>query len=56
MLFRDSSLHLSIADIEQVLREKKSFTLRCMLDGIKKLQGRGVTWNRFAASVAITSA
>jgi hypothetical protein len=43
-----------IPDIEQVLREKKSFTLRCMLDGIKELQGRGVTWNRFASSVSIT--
>src|SRR4051794_180520 len=32
-----------IADIEQVLRGKKSFTLRCMLDGIKELQGRVVT-------------
>jgi hypothetical protein len=41
-------------DIEQVLREKKSFTLRCMLDGIKTLQGRVVTWNRFASSVSIT--
>ncbi len=30
-------------DIEQVLREKKPFILRCMLDGIKKLQGRVVT-------------
>jgi hypothetical protein len=46
----------SKADIEQVLREKKSFTLRCMLDGIKKLQGRVGTWNRFASSVSITSA
>jgi hypothetical protein len=44
------------ADIEQVLREKKSFTLRCMLDGIKELQGRVVTWNRFASSVSIPSA
>ena len=43
-----------IPDIEQVLREKKSFTLRCMLDGIKTLQGRVVTWNRFASSVSIT--
>src|SRR5437870_12658501 len=43
-------------DIEQVLREKKSFTLRCILDGIKELQGRVVTWNRFASSVSITSA
>ena len=33
----------TIADIEQVLREKKSFTLRGMLDGIKTLQGRVVT-------------
>jgi hypothetical protein len=40
-------------DIEQVLREKKSFTLRCMLDGIKELQGRVATWNRFASSVSI---
>jgi hypothetical protein len=43
-------------DIEQVLREKKSCILRCMLDGIKKLQGRVVTWNRFASSVSITEA
>jgi hypothetical protein len=49
-------LRLSIPDIEQVLREKKSFTLRCMLDGIKELQGRVVTWNRFASSVSIPSA
>jgi hypothetical protein len=41
------------ADIEQVLREKKSFTLRCMLDGIKELQGRVAKWNRFASSVSI---
>jgi hypothetical protein len=26
-----------ITDIEQVLREKKLFTLRCMLDGIQEL-------------------
>jgi hypothetical protein len=45
-----------MADIEQVLREKKSFTLRCMLDGIPELQGRVGTWNRFASSVSITSA
>jgi hypothetical protein len=44
------------ADIEQVLREKKSFTLRGMLDGIKELQGRVVPWNRFASSVSTTSA
>jgi hypothetical protein len=41
-------------DIEQVLREKKSFTLRCMLDDIKELQGRVAQWNRFASSVSIT--
>jgi hypothetical protein len=41
-------------DIEQVLREKKPFILRCMLDGIKKLQGRMVTWNKCALSVSIT--
>jgi hypothetical protein len=41
-------------DIEQVLREKKPFILRCMLDGIKQLQGRMVTWNRCALSVSIT--
>jgi hypothetical protein len=41
-------------DIEQVLREKKSFTLRCMLDVSKKLQGRVVTWNKCASSVSIT--
>jgi hypothetical protein len=41
-------------DIEQGLREKKSFTLRGMLDGIKTLQGRVVTWNRFASRVSIT--
>src|SRR4029450_11570033 len=44
------------SDIEQVLREKKSFTLRCMLDGIKELQGGGVKGNKFASSVSITSA
>jgi hypothetical protein len=32
-----------IADIEQVLREKKPFIPRCMLGDIKKLQGRIVT-------------
>jgi hypothetical protein len=48
-VIRDSS-----ADIEQVLREKKPFILRCMLDGIQKLQGRIVTWNRCALSVSIT--
>jgi hypothetical protein len=42
------------ADIEQVLREKKPFILRCMLDGIKKRQGRMVIWNRFTLSVSIT--
>ena len=40
-------------DIEQVLREKKSFTLRCMLDCIKELQGRVVKGNRCASSVSI---
>src|SRR5215475_2989376 len=30
-----------ITDIEQVLREKKSFTLRYMLDGIKEASGEG---------------
>jgi hypothetical protein len=54
-LHRPAKLATSyIADIEQVLREKKSFTLRGMLDGIKTLQGRVVTWNRFASSVSIT--
>jgi hypothetical protein len=43
-----------LTDIEQVLREKKSFTLRCMLDGIKELQGRVAPWNRFASNVSIT--
>jgi hypothetical protein len=43
-------------DIEQVLREKKSFTLRCILDGIQELQGRVATWNRCASSVSITLA
>jgi hypothetical protein len=43
-----------IPDIEQVLRKKKPFILRCMLDSLKKLQGRVVTWNRFASSVSIT--
>jgi hypothetical protein len=42
------------ADIEQVLREKKSFILRCKLDSIKKLQGRIIKWNRCALSVSIT--
>src|SRR5262249_32589210 len=31
----------TITDIEQVLREKKSFTLRYMLDGIKDDSGEG---------------
>jgi hypothetical protein len=42
------------ADIEQVPREKKPFILPCMLDGIEKLQGRVVKWNKFASSVLIT--
>jgi hypothetical protein len=46
----ESILH---TDIEQVLREKKSFTLRCILDCIKELQGRVAKWNRFASSVSI---
>jgi hypothetical protein len=46
----------SVTDIEQVLREKKSFTLRCMLDCIKELQGRVAIWNRCALSVSIISA
>jgi hypothetical protein len=41
-------------DIEQVLIEKKPFILRCMLDCIKKRQGRIVIWNRFTLSVSIT--
>src|SRR5262245_42406275 len=41
------------ADIEQLLREKKPFILPCMLDSLKKLQGRGGQWNRFASSVSI---
>jgi hypothetical protein len=45
--------HTDVSDIEQVLREKKSFTLRCILDCIKELQGRGAKWNRFASSVSI---
>jgi hypothetical protein len=49
-------IHFSMSqpDIEQVLREKKPFILRCMLDGIKKLQGRMVKWHRCALSVSIT--
>jgi hypothetical protein len=39
-----------------VLREKQSFTLRCMLDCIKELQGRVAIWNRGALSVSIISA
>src|SRR5262245_22829092 len=31
----------TMSDIEQVLREKKSFTLRYMLDGIKDASGEG---------------
>jgi len=42
------------ADIEQLFRERKPFILPCMLDGIEKLQGRVVKWNRFALSVSIT--
>jgi hypothetical protein len=45
---------LSLTDIEQVLREKKLFILRCMLGDIKKLQGRIVKWNKCALSVSIT--
>jgi hypothetical protein len=41
-------------DIEQVLREKKPFILRRKLDGIKKLPGRIIKWNRCALSVSIT--
>ena len=51
---QDRILGFLKADIEQVLREKKPFILRCMLDGIKKLQGRIVKWNRCALSVSIT--
>jgi hypothetical protein len=43
-----------MADIEQLFRERKPFILPCMLDGIEKLQGRVVKWNRFALSVSIT--
>jgi hypothetical protein len=43
-----------MADIEQVLGEKKPFILPCVLDGIKKLQGRAIKGNRFASSVSIT--
>ena len=46
----------TLSDIEQVLREKKSFTLRGILDRLKELQGRVGPWNRFASSVSITSA
>jgi hypothetical protein len=42
-----------MTDIEQVLREKKPVILRCMLDSIKKLQGRVVKWSRFVSSVSI---
>jgi hypothetical protein len=49
-------INWQIADIEQVLREKKSFTLRCILDRRKELQGRVGPWNRFASSVSLTSA
>ena len=52
--FTKNGARKSITDIEQVLREKKPFILRCMLDGIKKLQGRIVKWNRCALSVSIT--
>ena len=45
-----------VADIEQVLREKKPFTLRCMLDGIKELPGRGVKWHRVASNVSSAEA
>jgi hypothetical protein len=44
----------SLTDIEQVLREKKPFILRRKLDGIKKLPGRIIKWNRCALSVSIT--
>jgi hypothetical protein len=54
LCLRKCPLEALLSDIEQVLREKKLFILRCMLDGIKKLQGRIVKWNRFALSVSIT--
>ena len=52
--FLNEDFSIPVTDIEQVLREKKPFILRCMLDGIKKLQGRIVKWNRCALSVSIT--
>ena len=54
LLLRKGLGRIHRPDIEQVLREKKSFTLRCMLDGIKELQGRVAQWNRFASNVSIT--
>jgi hypothetical protein len=51
---RQSETQTAVPDIEQVLREKKPFILRCMLDGIQKRQGRMVKWHRFALSVSIT--
>jgi hypothetical protein len=46
----------SLTDIEQVLREKNPFIIRCLLDGIKKLQGRMGKWTRCVLSVSITEA
>jgi hypothetical protein len=40
-------------DIEQVLKEKKSFILRCMPSDLKVMQGRSPTWNRCALNVSI---
>ena len=54
LLADSGSIFVQMADIEQVLIEKKPFILRCMLDGIKKRQGRMVIWNRFTLSVSIT--
>ena len=42
------------ADIEQGSERKKPFILRRKLDGIKKLPGRIIKWNRCALSVSST--
>jgi hypothetical protein len=53
-LLRLAEKCLLATDIEQVLKEKKPFILRCMPGRIKRLQGRVDKWNRFASNASIT--
>ena len=48
--------HVSMADIEQVLREQQPCILRCRLAGIKTREGRRVPRHRCAVRVSITAA